>query len=82
MSWFQNKQQMTHVFFERFRRKKIQLNVSVEVANDEDDDNDNDEDDELVFLNIWNIQNMSHVFPAGNCMFKVNNGNTRARCET
>ena len=36
-------------------------------------------DDEIISIN--NYASIHHIFPAGNCMFKVNNRNTRTWCE-
>ena len=36
---------------------------------------------EIVFLKKSKKAKQSNAYPAGNCMFKVNNRNTRTRCE-
>ena len=36
-------------------------------------------DDEIISINDY--ASIHHIFPAGNCMFKVNNRNTRTWCE-
>ena len=35
----------------------------------------------LNFSNDASINKILNAYPAGNCMFKVNNRNTRTRCE-